>query len=517
MTSESIETLSERYGSSYRWILTTTGMMAAMCMILTSTMVNVAVPSIMGAYGVGQDEAQWMATAFLATMTASQLLGAWVIATFGARNGYLGAVLIFMFGTILGAVAPNIDILIFARVVQGFAAGVVQPIAMITIFRVFPPEKRGLALSVYGMGIMVAPILGPVVGGIAIDTWSWRHLFFVPLPVAALALVLGAFFMPGRDPDARKTPFDWVGYTLVVGAIVSLMIYIAYGQRDGWTSDASLIRAALTLTFASGFIISQLRSAAPILDCSLFKNPQFVAAAVLGFVFGAGNFGSTYLIPVFVQSVQNFSPTASGLVTVPAGVVLMVLFPIAGRLVDTIAVRYLAMFGLAVFAVGAMLLQSTDVNTAYWTLAFYVVVGRLGMSIMMPTITISALRALTPEQLNQGSGAINFVRLMGGACGVNGLVAFMERRTEFHSLSLTATQTPDNSSSQELLSRVADMLGAVGVPEAIVQPGALHFLGRVVEAQAQTMGFKDGFMILTVVFVLALFPAWTLGRKKKEK
>jgi MFS transporter, DHA2 family, multidrug resistance protein len=516
VTSASIETLSERYGPSYRWILTTTGMIAAMTMILTSTMVNVAVPSIMGAYGVGQDEAQWMATAFLATMTASQLLGAWVIAAVGPRNGYLGSVVIFTIGSLIGAVAPNIDILILARVVQGFASGIVQPMAMVTIFRVFPPEQRGLALSVYSMGIMIAPILGPVVGGVTIDVWSWRHLFLIPLPVAALSFLLGALFMPGRDPDIKRLRFDWLGYALVVGAIGFLMVLIANGQRDGWTSNATTVRTLIFLVLTTGFVVSQLRSDSPILDCSLFQNPQFVAAAVLGFVFGAGNFGSTYIIPVFVQTVQNFTPTAAGMVTVPAGVALMFMFPVAGRLVDAFPVRYLAMFGLAVFAVGALLLRSTDVNTAYWTLAFYVVVGRMGMSIMMPAINVTALRSLTPEQLNQGSGVINFIRLMGGACGVNSLVAYMERRTEFHGAALTATQTPENTASRELLGQVADILSAVGVPEAIVQPGALHFLGRVVEAQASTMGFKDGFMILTVVFVLALIPAWTMGRSKDK-
>jgi DHA2 family multidrug resistance protein len=514
VTSESIETLSARYGPYYKWILTTTGMLAAMTMILTSTMVNVAVPSIMGAYGVGQDQAQWMATAFLATMTASQLLGAWTIAAVGPRAGYLGAVVLFTIGSLMGAAAPNIDVLIVSRIVQGFAAGVVQPIAMVTIFRVFPTEQRGLALSVYGMGIMIAPILGPVVGGMAIDTWSWRHLFLVPLPIAGLSFVLGAVFMPTRDPDIKRLRFDWVGYALVVGTIICVMIFIANGQRDGWTSSASMMRGLIGLACGVSFVFSQLRSDSPILDCTLFKNQQFVAAAVLGFVFGAGNFGSTYIIPVFVQSVQNFTPTAAGMVTVPAGMVLMVMFPIAGRLVDTFPVRYLAIFGLLVFAFGAMLLHSTDVNTAYWTLAYYVVIGRVGMSVMMPAINVTALKSVTPEQLNQGSGAINFIRLMGGAVGVNGLVAFMERRAEFHGASYTATQTPENSSSRALLEQVADILHAVGVPDAIVQPGALHYLSRVVEAQANTMGFKDGFMLLTVVFILALVPAWTMGRVK---
>ncbi|MEC8136431.1 MAG: MFS transporter, partial [Pseudomonadota bacterium] len=273
-------------------------MMGAMVMILSSTMVNVAVPSIMGTYGVGQSEAQWMATAFLAAMTASQLLGAWVISVFGPRVGYIGSVVIFTVGSILGASAPNIDILILARVIQGFAAGVVQPLAMVTIFKVFPLEQRGLALSVYGGGIMIAPILGPIVGGITIDASSWRELFFIPLPIAGIAMLMGAIFMPTRDPDAKPLPFDWTGYVLVAGALVCLLTAIANGQRDGWFSDRIMILGGGGIALSTAFVISQLRAEAPILNCQVFKHRQFAAAAALGFVFGAGNFASTYIIPV---------------------------------------------------------------------------------------------------------------------------------------------------------------------------------------------------------------------------
>ena len=517
MGAESIESLLSRYGPSYRWVVTITGMMGAMVMILSSTMINVAVPSIMGTYGVGQSEAQWMATAFLAAMTASQLLGAWVISVFGPRVGYILSVLIFTAGSLLGAYAPNIDILIFARVIQGFGAGVVQPLAMVTIFKVFPVEQRGLALSVYGGGIMIAPILGPIVGGITIDASSWRELFFIPLPIAGIAMLMGTVFMPTRDPDAKPLPFDWMGYALVAGALVCLLTAIANGQRDGWLSDRILMLGFVGIALATAFVISQLRAEAPILNLQVFKHRQFAAAAALGFIFGAGNFASTYIIPVFVQTVQNFTPTASGLVTAPAGLVVMCFFPIGGKLVDKFPARYVTMFGLAVFAFGAALLSGTDVNTAFWILAFFVVIGRLGQSIMLPAINVSALMALPPEQLNNGSGSINFIRLMGGAFGVNTLVVFMEQRMEFHAISLSATQTANNESSLELLGMVSSLLHGGGVPDAVLQAGALHFLGRIVEAQAQTMGFKDGFMIIAVVFILALIPAMMLRREKGRR
>ena len=516
MATENIETLRARYGPGYRWIVALTGMTAAMTMILSSTMVNVAVPTIMGTFGVGQSEAQWMSTAFLAAMTASQLLGAWVISVFGPRGGYLGAVALFIFGSLLGAWAPNIDVLILARVIQGLAAGIVQPIAMVTIFRVFSAKQRGLALSIYGMGIMLAPIMGPVVGGVTIDASSWRFLFYIPLPIAGLALMLGSLFMPVRERDTKALPFDWVGYGLVAGAIVCMMTAIANGQRDGWFSDKIVVLGILGIGLSVGFVISQLRSAAPILDFAVFRHRQFAAAAALGFVFGAGNFASTYIIPVFVQTVQNFTPTASGMVTAPAGLVVMLFFPIAGRMVDAFPPHYLCMVGLLLFALGAALLQTTGVDTAFATLAFYVIIGRIGQSIMLPAINVSALGALPPDKLNNGSGTINFIRLMGGAFGVNLLVVFMEQRTAFHANAITATQTPDNPTSRELLDHVSGLLSQGGASETLLQPGALHFLSRIIQAQANTLGFQDGFMIIAVVFVCALVPALMLGKSKKK-
>ena len=511
MTTESVDTLYARYGPAYRWLVTTTGMMGAMVMILASTMANVAVPSIMGTFGVGQDQAQWMASAFLATMTASQLLGAWVIAAMGPRAGYLAAVAVFFVGSLICAGAPTIDILIFGRVVQGFAAGVIQPVAMVVIFRVYPADQRGLAMSLYAMGIMIAPIMGPVVGGVTIDWLSWRHVFFIPLPVAGGAMLMAALFMPTRDPTVEPPPLDWKGYILVGLAIVCLMTAIANGQRDGWVSNKIMLLFVTGAGLATAFVISQYRSSSPILNFAVFKHPQFVIAAILGFVFGAGNFGSTYIIPVFVQTVQDFTPTAAGMVTVPAGIVVMCLYPVMGRLVDNFQIRYLAMSGLALFAFGMILMHSTDVNTTFWTLAIFSIIGRVGFSIMIPAINVSALNALPPEQLDQGAGTINFVRLLGGAFGVNSLVVFMEQRTEFHSIALTATQTSRNSASRELLDQMTELLQQSGVAEAFHQPGALHFLGRVIEAQANTLGFKDGFMILSVVFILALVPAWRMG------
>ena len=265
------------------------------------------------------------------------------------------------------------------------------------------------------------------------------------------------------------------------------------------------------------FVWTQLKAEEPLLDLTLFSNKQFNAAVAVGVVFGAGNFGVSYAVPVFVQTVQGFTATKAGFVLVPAGLMLMCLFSFTGRLADRVPNDLLIMVGLGTFALGALLMWGADVNTPFWSIIVFVMIGRFGQSLILPAMNASALRSMPPDKLNRASGGINFMRQFGGALGINGLVAFMELRTQMHSEALAATQTAGNAVSQELLDGVQGLLNESGVPEAVHSPGALHYLGQVVQAQANTLGFQDGFMILAVVFILAMIPAYILGKARTTK
>ncbi|MDP6342737.1 MAG: MFS transporter, partial [Alphaproteobacteria bacterium] len=207
--------LFQRFGPAYRWLVTFTVMIGAIAMGLASSMVNVAVPSVVGAFGVGLDQAQWMATGFLATMAATMLVSSWLIEVLGQRITFTAIMVVFGTGAFLSATAPNIDVLIVGRVLQGAANGVGQPLAMYTMYNVFPADRRGTAIGIYGLFSVLSPTFGPIVGGIAIDAISWRYLFFLPLPFCLPALMLGLVFMPGKKLAARLPPFDWIGLGLI--------------------------------------------------------------------------------------------------------------------------------------------------------------------------------------------------------------------------------------------------------------------------------------------------------------
>jgi EmrB/QacA subfamily drug resistance transporter len=491
-------------------------MAGAIAMVFSSTIANVAVPTVMGAFGVGQDQAQWLATGFVAMMVASQLLSAWFVSAFGVRGAFVVINCVFFAGTALIFWSTSFEIVVLGRVLQGFSAGVVMPMVMALTVSQFPPHRRGMAMAIYGTGIQIAPMIGPMIGGLVIDTLGWREVFLVPIPICVVALLLGIAYLPGREEQTLPPRFGWISYSLLVATLASLLFAGANGQSHGWNSDAILMLVLIGLTTGGAFVWLQLRSASPLLDFSLFRIPQFTSAVVVAFVFGFGNFASNYLIPVTVQHVQGLTPFLSGLLLVPAGVLVISATPIFGRLADIFPAHLMVMLGLCLFALGNYFMSQTNANTTFLTIAWLIIVARFGMAMIIPSLDSSALRALSPEQLHRGSGTINFIRQLGGACGVTALVVFIERRTQFHVDAMAATQTASNWTSLELLSKVQTLLAQAGVSENLLSAGALRYLGKMIEAQASARGFNDGFLLIALVFVLAVIPAWNLGKARRS-
>ena len=514
MRTESVDELFARYGPTYRLLATMTGMTASFVMVVSGGIATVAVPDVMGAFGIGLDQAQLMATAFNLAMTTSQLLNAWVIAVFGQRIGFSATLIIFTIGSLICGFAPDFSMIVFGRTLQGFAAGVIQPLVMVTIFQVFPSDRRGWAMGLYGVGLSLAVAVGPAFGGIAIDAFDWRYIFFVPLPLVLVAFFMGIVFMPSYR-GSREQPFDWTGYVLILITLYCVMTGLTDGQRDGWVSIRIVGLFVIAFLCGTAFLQSQLRQAETLVDLSLFRNRQYTKIIIITLIFGIGNFGTGYAVPLFGQLVQGMTPLAAGLVIMPAALMVAMALPFTGRLADTISPRIGIMIGLALFASGTAFMIDADVNTPYLSVMFYYMVSRFGMSFTMPFMMSTALRSLPPEQLNSGAGMMNFCRQLGGSLGTNAWVVFVQMRTQFHSEAFTATQDSANTASRELLDSVGQILRESGVPETVSEPGALLYLGQIVEAQATTLGFQDGFLMFVIVFVLAMIPAWMLGSGKK--
>lgn len=509
---QSVEALFARFGPNYRWWVTLTALTGTISTILSSTIVVVALPDIVGALGMGHEEGQLLSTGFLAANTGFMLLNAWAVERFGFRRTYGFAIIVFIISSILAGVATSTGVMVACRVAQGAAAGLLQPLSMQVIFLVFPAERRGTAMGLFSFGVVMAPAIGPALGGFMVDEFSWHAVFFLSLPTAALGLVMSFFFMPGRLATGAARGFDWLGCALLAIAIGTLLSGLTDGQHDGWNSDRVVGQLAVAAAATLGFVIWQAITPAPLMNLRVFRHGGFTAAALVAFIYGGAIFGSTYLLPLLTQVVQGYTPTRSGMIMMPGGLVVAFVFLMAGRMADFVPPWLPVCAGLGIFALSCWLMSFVGTDTDFWQLAIWILIGRVGLGLTMPNMNVGAMRALPPELFGQGAGAINFFRMLGGAFGTNLLSVYLERRTQLHAETL-GPLLDGGSATIEARRLLESLYAQGGLPEVIRRDAAHDFMMRMVEAQAQMLGFRDAFLIVGILCLLAILPGLTLRQK----
>ncbi|MES1942704.1 EmrB/QacA family drug resistance transporter [Salinisphaera sp. PC39] len=469
-----------------RWPIVFTVLMGTVSVVLTTNVVNVAIPSIMADFGMSQIQAQWLSTGFLASVTATMLASARLVERLGQRRTFVLALLVFVAASLLAAASWNGPVMILARVLQGAVAGVMQPLALVVIFQVFPDDQRGKAIGLYGMGVVMAPAIGPAFGGFLIDLFGWRSVYLAALPFCLVGLLGARRHMPDRRADAPAR-FDWPGLVLLSAGLAALLSGISAVASD---AGRALPQAGAGVILLTLFLLRQRRARHPLVALTVFRHPTFVLASLLGLIYGMGLFATTYLLPLLVQGVQGLSPTATGLVLMPAGLVLAMIFPVSGRLSDIWPAHRLIPVGLAIFAVALFGLSATGPGTGFWALAGWILIGRVGLGLTLPALNLDALRGLPDRLMQQGSGVINFARQLGGALGVNLFALLLEMR-------------------------VADHLAAGGdAPfelHRFYEAGAEAARASGAALRALTRGFSDTFIVLGLLFVAALIPAVAMG------
>lgn len=413
----SLEALQARHGPRFKWLVLVTLMIGTMASILASTIVNVAIPDLSRQFGLRQSEVQWVASGFMVAVTVSMLLTPWLLQRFGLRRTYSGALIALSVGAVLGGLAQHYWLVISMRVVEGLAAGVLQPIPAVMIMRTFAENERGRAMGIYGFGVVFAPAIGPSVGGVLVEAFGWRSIFFVMLPFAAAGLVLARRFLPRRVGPGERVPVDWLGLLLIAAATLCLLNGLTQ-LRGG---DASLGYRLLWTALAAfaGFLFVERRIAAPLMQLRLFRSPTFAAGALVSLIYGMGIFGSTYLIPVWLQTALGYGPARAGLVMLPAGLTMAFALMLTGRLADRLPKHWMVSGGLATLSFSFLLLATVGLGTPYLLLVAWVVVGRIGMSFILPSLSLGALRGLGSDLIAQGSSTMGYTRQLGGAIGVS--------------------------------------------------------------------------------------------------
>jgi EmrB/QacA subfamily drug resistance transporter len=427
------EALEQRFGPNYRWFVLLTVMIGTMASIMASTIINVAVPDMAREFSLGQERAQWLSAGFMAAMTLSMLTTPWLLERFGYRHAYIGAVLLLMCGGIVGGLSRWIELVLAMRVAEGLAAGVLQPIPAIIVMRAFGSGEQGRAMGIFGFGVVLAPALGPSVGGVLVEWFGWRSIFFVVVPFSLAALWLARRYLPVAAPggvavNRPGTRLDRTGLVLITIGVLTLLNGMVHVRGETPTLGWALL--ACSATAVLGFIVHQRRGARPLMELRLFGHRAFAMGGVVAFTYGMALFGSTYLVPVFMQLGLKLPPSQAGVVLLPAGLVLAVTIPLAGRLADRQPVSRVVAIGLLLLALSFFLMVTIGTASSLWWIVAWAIIGRIGLGFVLPSLNLGSMRGLPDELISQGASTINFMRQLGGAVGISLVGIVLEWRLQ---------------------------------------------------------------------------------------
>lgn len=444
-SSGSLQDLKERYGERYRWLLLLSVMVGTMASIMSSTVINVAIPDMSQHFSLGQGRAQWVASGFMVAMTVSMLTTPWLLGRFGYRMTYVASMLLLLAGGIAGGTAGNFSLVLVGRVAQGLAAGIVQPIPAVIILYGFQPHEQGRASGLFGMGVVLAPAVGPTIGGLLVDWFGWRLIFFMVVPFCLASLWLAFEYVPSTAPggvaaDRGGKTIDWRG--LLLGSVGTLCLLNGLVELHHGPASRALALLGGAATCTALFVWWQARlgrtGRQPLMDLRLFGYRQFTMGSIVAFIYGTALFGSTYLLPVFMQLGLHLSASLAGTILLPAGIVLAITIPIVGRLADRQPTHVLVSIGLFLLALSFALMLLVHLKSGLWILVALSVLGRIGLGFILPSLNLGAMRPLDKTLISQGSSAIGFLRMLGGAAGVSLCGIVLEWRIAAHGASLSS-------------------------------------------------------------------------------
>ncbi len=481
-TTADLPALQARFGARYRWLLLASVMLGTMASVMSSTIVNVAIPDISQHFGLGQERAQWVGSSFMLAMTVSMLTTPWLLGRFGERRSYSATLWLLLLGGLVGGLSDDFYVVLAGRVAQGLAAGVMQPMPAIVIVRIFGPQEAGRATGIFGMGVVLATALGPTVGGLLVHAFGWRSIFFMVIPFCLASLWMAQRYVPARLAGLRGGRLDWLG--LLLGALATVGLLNGLVQcRLGSALTAGLLlgMAALCLLAFLAWQRHLGRSTdhahiEPLMRLALFQNPRFAMGCVVAFLYGMALFGSTYLLPVYMQLALGLSAARTGWILLPGGVALALTIGAVGRLLDRKPHYPLASLGFALLAASLALMLALGLDSAWGWLVAWVLLGRIGLGLILPSMHLGTLRGLHAELFIQGASVSNFMRVFGGAVGVSLCGIVLEWRVAAHGDSLKAAV----SSAQRL------------------------------------SAFNEVFMLLAALCLLAMLAAWKLRAPRRQ-
>jgi DHA2 family multidrug resistance protein len=497
-----------------KWLIAITVMIPTLIEIIDTSIVNVSLGHIRGSLSSGIDESTWTITAYLVSNAIVIPMSGWLSRFFGRKKYMLGSVLLFTASSFLCGSSWSLKSLIFFRVIQGIGGGGLQPLSQSILLETFPRKQHGMAMAIFGIGIMFGPIIGPLLGGWITDNWSWRWIFYVNVPIGIFSALLTSIVI--QDPPymkKMKMKIDYWGLVLMSVGFGSLQFVLDKGEREDWFSSHLIVTfAAIAALAIVLFIIHEAFSEKPIVNLRLFRDITFSTGNILMFFAFFNLFGSIILLPIYLQTLMGYTAFLAGLVLGPGGFATMFAMPVVGRLVQKKNPKVILGFGVLLGALSTHLMSLFTLQSDFWTLVWPRVVLGVAMGCIFIPLTTLTLSHIPKEKMGEATSIYNFLRNIGGSVGVAFITTVLARRAQFHQSRLVEHLTPFDTSYMIAKERIAGMLSTKGLYAA--NPDGIIY-GEL-QRQSHMLAFNDVFHLLSVIMIIVFFLVFLMRRSSDE-
>jgi len=501
------------------WLIAASVMLATFMEVLDTAIASVALPYIAGSLSASTDEATWVLTSYLVSNAIVLPASNWLSLKFGRKRFLMSCVAIFTVASFACGAAPTLGLILFARIIQGAGGGALQPLSQAILLESFPPAKRGAAMAVFAFGVVVAPVLGPTLGGWLTDTYSWRYAFYINIPIGLLALFMINRFIhdPPYIKNAKVAPFDNIGFGTLVVWTGLLQVVLDKGQEDDWFG-AIWIRWAVFFLVASflWFCYHSWTKKDPLVNLKVFKDRNFLIGSILIFMFGIGIYSTVTVLPLFYQELLGYTAFTAGLVVAPRGIGAICGMPIIGYLSNRLDPRWLLTFGFFTFGLTTFYFGSITLDVSPTTLLLPIMITGFGLSFVFVPISTAAYGTLENKQIGNASGIFNLMRNVGGSIGISVAQTLLTRRARVHQNEILNSVPQTGAEFQNSLSGAQHALNNVFGPSNSAAPAAAT-LYRGLGRQAALWSFVDVFRWLSLLCFFCVGIVWTFRKVKPGK
>ena len=501
----------------YRYLIAITVSLASVLELLDTSIVNVAIPHMMGNLGATLDQIAWVSTGYIVANVIVLPITGWLSAFFGRRRYFAGSIALFTIASFLCGNAGSLEALVFWRIVQGLGGGALLSTSQAILYEEFPREEYGTAMAIFGVGVMVGPTLGPTVGGWITDAYGWPWIFYINIPFGMLALALTLSFITDSRHQEKVSRVDYPGLLLLASGVGALQMMLERGERLDWFASSE-VRTLATISAVSliTFIWHELRTSYPVVDLRILKSRQLAVGVVFGMVLGVCLYATIFVLPVYLQNVQHFTANQTGLVILPGALASAFTMAFMGRLQGKFDGRLSILAGVALFALSmwkhAHFTTESGMADFFWPL----VLRGVGLGLIFVPLTNLALADLPMSRIPNGTGLFNLMRQLGGSVGIALSATLLQRFTAMHKADLAANVTLYAEATRERLATITSALIGRGELPAVAQTKAVGFLNGIVTQQALMLSFEQLFLLFGSCFVLSL-PLLLLMHTNKGK